>query len=61
MNPIVSDIISSRPASKIFTYKNKLYRPSQNASKKYGYGMAINEIIKLNEHKNKEKIIEYIY
>lgn len=60
MNPIVSDISSSRPAGKIFEYKNKIYRPSQNASKRYGYGMAINEIVTINENEYQEKNINII-
>lgn len=60
MNPIVSNISSSRPAGKIFKHKNILYRPSQNASKRYGYGMAINEIVTLNEYEYKEKVVQNI-
>lgn len=60
-NPIVSDVKSSRPAGKFFTYGNKLYRPSQNGSKRYGYGMKINEVIELNRKKYEEKIVDDIY
>ena len=60
MNPIVSNISSSRPAGKIFKHKNTLYRPSQNASKRYGYGMAINQILILNEYDYKEEIVQNI-
>ena len=60
MNPIVSNVSSSRPAGKIFKHKNILYRPSQNASKRYGYGMAINEIVTLNEHEYNEKVVQNI-
>lgn len=59
-NPIVSDFKRSRPAGKFFTFKNKLYRPAQNGLKHYGYGMAINQIIKLTENDYEEELVESI-
>ena len=59
-NPIVSDVRSARPAGKIFEKEGKWYRPSQDCSVRYGYGMQIAEIISLEEDKYKERIIEYI-
>ena len=47
LNPIVSDVRTARPAGKIFTRNGKMYRPAQNCSRRYGYGMAINQIITL--------------
>ena len=46
-NPIISDVRRARPAGKIFSYQNKLYRPSQNGSYHYGYGININRIKKI--------------
>lgn len=60
-NPIVSDVRSSRPAGKIFSYENRMFRPSQNCSKHYGYGMKINEILVLNQEDYQEIIVESIY
>ncbi len=48
-NPIVSDVRSARPAGRIFSYNGNLYRPSQNNSKRYGYGIKINQILTLTE------------
>jgi len=48
-NPIVSDVRKSRPAGKIFRQNGTIYRPSQNSSKSYGYGLKFNQILKLNE------------
>jgi len=59
-NPIVSDVKSSRPAGKIFSYNGNLYRPSQNCSKMYGYGMQINHIIQLTKTEYKEECIDKI-
>ena len=49
MNPIISDTRNSRPAGKIFKKNGRIYRPSQNSSKRYGYGFNINEITRLSE------------
>lgn len=60
-NPIVSDVSQSRPAGRIFKENGKLYRPSQDSSKCYGYGMKINEIIELSETTYKEITIQSIH
>lgn len=55
-NPIATHINNCRPAGRLFKHNNKLYRPSQNnASKQYGAGLKINEVIVLNEHQYLEK------
>lgn len=59
-NPIVSDVQNARMAGKIFFENGKMYRPSQNCSNHYGYGMSINEIIELNEKTYKEVKLESI-
>jgi hypothetical protein len=61
LNPIESDFKKSRPAGKFFNYKNRLYRPSQNGLKHYGYGMKINQVIELTETNYEEKVIDSIY
>ncbi|RED45337.1 hypothetical protein DFQ10_102205 [Winogradskyella eximia] len=60
LNPIVSDIKTARPAGKLFKAKNKLYRPSQNCSNHYGYGLNISEITTLSNNDFKETIIAAI-
>jgi hypothetical protein len=60
-NPITTDHTFSRAAGSIFKHENKLYRPSQNCSKHYGYGIQLQEIIKLTETEYQEKNIESIY
>lgn len=59
-NPIISDVKRSRPAGNFFELNGKLYRPSQNCSKRYGYGMKINEVVEFNETDYKEIIVESI-
>ena len=60
-NPVVSDVKRSRPAGKFFTYNNNLYRPSQNNTISYGYGMKINKVITLNEFDYVEEEVNSIY
>ena len=55
-NPIISDVRKARPAGKIFSFQNKLYRPSQDGSYYYGYGVNINRIKKINEFEYEEEV-----
>jgi len=48
-NPIISDVKIARPAGSFFTEDGKLFRPSQDCSKTYGYGFDLNEIEILSE------------
>ena len=56
MNPIVSDVRRARPAGKIFTENGNLYRPSQDSSHRYGYGLNINRIVELTKTTYREKL-----
>jgi len=56
-NPIVSDLSNARPAGRIFARGGKLFRPSQNCSKAYGYGFNLNEILALSETEYEEKTV----
>lgn len=46
-NPVKSDVRSSRPAGRMFHKNGSLYRPAQDCSLRYGYGIAINEVKQL--------------
>jgi hypothetical protein len=61
MNPIVSDVKSSRPAGSIIEINGNLLRPSQDCAKRYGYGIKINKIEKLNETEYSETETSSIY
>ena len=54
-NPIISDIKNARPAGSLFAEGTKLFRPSQDCSKSYGYGFDLNEIEVLSETEYREK------
>jgi hypothetical protein len=60
-NPIVSDVRKSRSAGNIFIDNNVILRPSQDSSKRYGYGIKINEIKKLSETEYEEIEVDSIY
>jgi hypothetical protein len=53
-NPIVSDVRKARPAGKIFQQNGKIYRPSQDCTNRYGYGLTINRILKLSKTEYEE-------
>ena len=53
-NPIVQDIHSARPAGHIFRQNGKLIRPSQDNSRRYGYAIRFNRIVKLSETEYEE-------
>ncbi len=61
LNPIVSDVRTARPAGKLFAKNGKLFRPSQNSSYRYGYGINIMEIVDLSTTSYKEVLCEAIH
>lgn len=59
-NPVVSDVRSSRPAGRIVVRGGRIYRPSQDSSRHYGYGLNICEVTILTETDYEEKIVSKI-
>ena len=59
-NPVVSDVRRARPAGRIFERNGRLYRPSQDCSKWYGYGVRVNEIVVLNESEYEEREVDFL-
>jgi hypothetical protein len=60
MNPIVSDVRRARPGGSIYCCEGKIIRPSQNCSRRYGYGLTINEIKTLSTTNYEEIVIDSI-
>ncbi len=58
MNPIVSDVRFSRPAGQIAIRDNRLIRPAQDCSKRYGYAIQLMEIEKISETDYREKLVK---
>jgi len=47
-NPVVSNVLSARPAGRLFWSQDVLYRPSQDSSLRYGYATTISKITDLS-------------
>ncbi|MFK5986455.1 MAG: hypothetical protein QM479_13670 [Pseudomonadota bacterium] len=60
LNPVVSSVKTARPAGKIYIKNNKIYRPSQDCSLRYGHYTNINEITELTETTYSEKLVNRI-
>ncbi|WP_268035808.1 glucosamine inositolphosphorylceramide transferase family protein [Algoriphagus sp. PAP.12] len=58
LNPIVSDVRSSRPAGRIYQKNGKLFRPAQDSGLRYGHRIKIQEILVLNEKEYQEKTVQ---
>jgi len=54
LNPVKSDVRSSRPAGRVFTYQGRWYRPAQDCAVRYGFGMRIQEILHIDERSYQE-------
>lgn len=59
-NPVKSDVRNSRPAGRPFRRNGFLYRPSQDSSKRYGYAISINKIVRLSLHEFQEEEVSKI-
>lgn len=54
-NPISTDVRNSRGAGAIFRHDGRLYRPSQDCSRHYGYSFTLNEILVCNPEQYLER------
>jgi hypothetical protein len=59
-NPVKSDVRGSRPAGGLFNWHDELYRPAQNSSGHYGYGMSINRVTHLDREAFREEEVSTI-
>jgi hypothetical protein len=60
LNPLCSDVTRARPAGSLFMHKGRLYRPSQDCSVSYGYGVRIHEVVKLDPEAYEEREVGHI-
>lgn len=58
LNPVVSDVRSARPAGAILRRDGELYRPSQDCSHRYGYGLNLARIVELDTENYREEIVD---
>lgn len=56
-NPVVSSVASARPAGHLFEQDGVLYRPSQDSSRGYGYGLKLNHVVTLTETHYQEETL----
>ena len=54
-NPIVSDARRARPAGALFSSRSQLFRPGQDCSIRYGYGITINRVERLDRNEYLER------
>jgi hypothetical protein len=59
-NPVRSDVRNSRPAGRLFYWNGDLYRPAQNSSQRYGYGITINRVVRLTPDEFAEEKVSEI-
>jgi hypothetical protein len=57
LNPIVSDVRRARPAGRLFERDGRLYRPSQDCSHRYGWGLNLNVVEQLDEQNYSERVV----
>jgi hypothetical protein len=60
LNPVKTDVRSSRPAGTPFVHEGKLYRPSQDCSRHYGSATVINEVLILTESDCEERPVSCV-
>lgn len=58
LNPIVSDVRSSRPAGSLFIESGTWFRPAQDSAKHYGHRIRIQEILEWDTENYKERTAE---
>lgn len=61
LNPIKSDISSSRPGGRPFQHGGHLYRPAQDSSSSYGGAIALNRVDKLTPTSFHEAVVTRIH
>lgn len=57
LNPVKTDIRSSRPAGTPFVIEGRLYRPAQDTSGGYGSGVTINRVDRLTPTEYEETVV----
>lgn len=60
-NPIVSDVCRARPAGALYEQDGVLYRPAQDCSVRYGYGMHLHAVEVLTPTDYRERVVASTY
>ena len=59
-SPISTSVRSCRSAGHLFWKDGRLFRPTQDCSVRYGYGMVVNEVTRLTESEFQERPVSYL-
>ncbi len=59
-NPVVADVRRARPAGRLFDHNGIIYRPGQDCSRGYGYGIRLHEVLTLTEDEYREREVDAI-
>jgi hypothetical protein len=59
-NPVSSSVRSCRSAGHLFWKDGRLFRPTQDCSVRYGYGIALNEVTRLTPDEFEERPVSHI-
>lgn len=60
LNPVKTDVASSRPGGTPFRHRGRLYRPAQDCSTRYGAGIALNRIRRLGPAEFEETTVRRV-
>jgi hypothetical protein len=60
LNPVVSDVRRARPAGPLFVEGDRLLRPSQDSSGRYGRALNFNEVVTLTSDRYEERPIGHL-
>ena len=59
-NPIVGEVTAARPAGAIFRHGDRLYRPTQDCSRHYGYGFHLCHIEQLSPTEYRQSVVSSV-
>ncbi len=57
-NPVCADVRRARPAGRLFTQGGRLFRPGQDCAKSYGGAIVMHEVLRLDEARYVETVID---
>jgi hypothetical protein len=57
LNPVNRDVARARPAGRVFIRDGRIFRPSQDCSRTYGYGFYLNEVLALSRTEYLEETV----
>ena len=60
LNPLKSDVRSSRPGGSVFQHEDQLYRPAQDCADTYGGALCINRVLELTPDSFQEETVARI-